>query len=86
MGLDNTAGLIENLDLVISVNTSIAHLTGALGKKLWILLPSPEYRWLLNRQDSPWYPKTKIYRQTKEGDWKTMIDKVKQDLKLLKKI
>ena len=86
MGLDNTAGLIENLDLVISVNTSIAHLTGALGKKLWILLPSHEYRWLLNRQDSPWYPKTKIYRQTKEGDWKTMIDKVKQDLKLLKKI
>ena len=86
IGLDNTAGLIENLDLVISVNTSIAHLTGALGKKLWILLPSPEYRWLLNRQDSPWYPKTKIYRQTKEGDWKTMIDKVKQDLKLLKKI
>ena len=86
MGLDNTAGLIENLDLVISVNTSIAHLTGALGKKLWILLPSPEYRWLLNRQDSPWYPKTKIYRPSTEGDWKTMVDKVKQDLKLLKKI
>ena len=83
LGLDNTAGLIENLDLVISVNTSIAHLTGALGKKLWILLPSPEYRWLLNRQDSPWYPKTKIYRQTKGGNWKTMVDKVKQDLKLL---
>ena len=86
IGLDNTAGLIENLDLVISVNTSIAHLTGALGKKLWILLPSPEYRWLLNRQDSPWYPKTKIYRHSTEGDWKTMVDKVKQDLKLLKKI
>ena len=86
MGLDNTAGLIENLDLVISVNTSIAHLTGALGKKLWILLPSHEYRWLLNRQDSPWYPKTKIYRPSTEGDWKTMVDKVKQDLKLLKKI
>ena len=87
MGLDNTAGLIENLDLVISVNTSVAHLTGALGKKLWVLLPSvPEYRWLLNREDSPWYPKTKIYRQSLEGDWRTVINKVKEDLKLLKKI
>jgi hypothetical protein len=46
----------------------------------------PEYRWLLNRQDSPWYPKTKIYRHSAEGDWKTIVDKVKQDLKLLKKI
>ena len=88
MGLDNTAGLIENLDLVISVSTSVAQLTGALGKKLWVLSPSvPEYRWLLNRQDSPWYPKTKIYQHTTEGgNWKTMVDKVKQDLKLLKKI
>jgi Flp pilus assembly protein TadD len=86
IGLENTAGLIENLDLVISVNTSVAHLTGALGKKLWVLLPSvPEYRWLLNRQDSPWYPKTKIYRQSTEGDWKNIIDRVKQDLILLKK-
>ena len=82
VGFDNTAGLIENLDLVISVNTSMAHLTGALGKKLWVLLSSvPEYRWLLDRQDSPWYPKTKIYRQSKQGDWKTMVDKIKKDLK-----
>lgn len=84
IGLDKTAGLIENLDLVISVNTSVAHLTGALGKKLWVLLPSvPEYRWLLNRLDSPWYPKTKIYRQSLESDWRNIIDKVKEDLRLL---
>jgi tetratricopeptide (TPR) repeat protein len=87
IGLDNTAGLIENLDLVISVSTSIAQLTGALGKKLWVLSSSvPDFRWLLNRQDSPWYPKTKIYHHSAEGGWKTIIDKVKQDLKLLKKI
>ena len=77
----DTAALIENLDLVISVDTSVAHLSGALGKKTWVLLPDvPDWRWLLDREDSPWYPSIKLYRQTSVGDWNGVLDKVKFDL------
>jgi tetratricopeptide (TPR) repeat protein len=77
----DTAALIENLDLVISVDTSVAHLSGALGKKIWILLPNvPDWRWLLDREDSPWYPSMKLYRQTSIGDWNSVLDRVKSDL------
>jgi len=77
----DTAALIENLDLVISVDTSVAHLSGALGKKTWILLPNvPDWRWLLDREDSPWYPSMKLYRQTCIGDWNGILDRVKLDL------
>ena len=80
-GFDNTAGLIESMDLVISVDTSIAHLSGALNKPTWLLLPfTPDFRWLLKRDDSPWYPSVKLYRQEKKGNWETIIDKVKKDL------
>lgn len=77
----DTAALIENVDLVISVDTSVAHLSGALGKKTFVLLPTvPDWRWLLDRQDSPWYPSLKLYRQTIIGDWDSVLHRLKLDL------
>jgi tetratricopeptide (TPR) repeat protein len=77
----DTAGLIDNLDLVIAVDTSTAHLAGALGKPVWILNRFDTcWRWLLHREDSPWYPSAKIYRQVSPGDWSGVIQKVRSDL------
>jgi tetratricopeptide (TPR) repeat protein len=79
-----TAALIENLDLVISVDTSTAHLAGALGKPVWILNRfNTCWRWLLDRSDSPWYPSARIYRQTSPGDWDEVVGRVQQDLRVL---
>ncbi|HSZ57085.1 MAG TPA: glycosyltransferase family 9 protein, partial [Tepidisphaeraceae bacterium] len=65
-----TAAAVCRLDLVISVDTSVAHLAGALGRPIWLLLRyPPEWRWLLDREDSPWYPTARLFRQGKEGDW-----------------
>jgi hypothetical protein len=65
-----TAALVEALDLVVTVDTSIAHLAGALGKPTWVLVPfKPDWRWLLGRSDSPWYPSMRLFRQTQRGDW-----------------
>ena len=81
VGLDNTAGLIEAMDLVISVDTGIVQLCGALGKKFWNLLPyTSDHRWMLKRNDSPWFPTAKLYRQEKKNDWDKVISKVKKDL------
>jgi tetratricopeptide (TPR) repeat protein len=80
----DTAALCELMDVVISVDTSVAHLAAALGKPVWILLPFvPDWRWLLDRQDSPWYPSAKLYRQQKIGDWGDVIERVKADLAVL---
>ncbi len=77
----DTAALASLMDLVISVDTSIAHLVGALGKPVWILLPfAPDWRWLLDREDSPWYPTARLFRQSRAGDWDSVIDRVKRDL------
>ena len=77
----DTAALCELMDLVISVDTSVAHLAGAIGKKTWVLIPNvPDWRWLLDRDDSPWYPSIKIYRQPSLGDWDGVIKRVRQDL------
>ncbi len=77
-----TAALIHEMDLVISVDTSVAHLAGALGKPVWILLPFvPDFRWLLNRDDSPWYPTAKLFRQEKSSDWEDVLERVSQALK-----
>jgi tetratricopeptide (TPR) repeat protein len=77
----DTAAVIANLDLIISVDTSVAHLAGALGKPVWILLPStPDWRWLLNRTDSPWYPTARLFRQSRLGDWPDVIGQVRAAL------
>jgi tetratricopeptide (TPR) repeat protein len=77
----DTAALIENLDLIVSVDTAVAHLAGALGKQVWTLLPfAPDWRWMLNREDSPWYPTMRLFRQPSPGDWKSVIDKIKDEL------
>jgi len=77
----DTAALIENLDLVISTCTSVPHLSAALGKETWVLLSQvPDWRWLLGREDSPWYPSIKLYRQPAIGDWNSVFSKVKLDL------
>ena len=63
-----TAAAVRRLDLVISVDTAVAHLAGALGRPTWLLLRQPpEWRWLLEREDSPWYPTARLFRQRKEG-------------------
>jgi hypothetical protein len=78
----DTAAVISELDLVISVDTSVAHLAGALGKSVWILLPfHPDFRWLRGRTDSPWYPTARLYRQTRDGDWTDVLERVLEDLK-----
>ena len=77
----DTAALIENLDLVISTCTSVLHLSAALGKETWVLLSNvPDWRWLLDREDSPWYPSIRLYRQAVIGDWASVLNKVKSDL------
>jgi tetratricopeptide (TPR) repeat protein len=79
--LSDTAGLISHLDLVISVDTSVAHLAGALGRPVWVLLPYvPDFRWMWDREDSPWYPSMRLFRQPAEGDWNTVIARVGQEL------
>ncbi|MCX7077708.1 MAG: hypothetical protein NTZ45_13290 [Methylococcales bacterium] len=78
----DTAALIDAMDLVISVDTSVAHLAGALGKETWILLPYvPDYRWMLEREDSPWYPTAKLFRQSVMGEWGSVIDDISHLLK-----
>ncbi len=83
----DTAAIMENLDLVISVDTSVVHLAGAMGKPIWTLLPfSPDWRWMLDRDDTPWYPTMKLFRQPGQGEWEPVFNRVKLELeKLLEK-
>jgi hypothetical protein len=77
----DTAALIANLDLVISVDTSVVHLAGALGKPAWVFLPRvPDWRWLLGREDSPWYPTLRLFRQEKQDDYDAPFARVRADL------
>jgi ADP-heptose:LPS heptosyltransferase len=80
-GFSETAALISHLDLVISVDTAIAHLAGALGKPVWILLTHvPDWRWLLDRDDSPWYPTARLFRQSEAREWDSVITRVGDEL------
>jgi ADP-heptose:LPS heptosyltransferase len=73
----DTAALCALMDFVISVDTSVAHLSGALGRPTWILLPLlPDWRWLLDREDSPWYASAKLYRQSTSGQWDSVVEQV----------
>jgi tetratricopeptide (TPR) repeat protein len=77
----DTAALIANLDLVISVDTAIAHLAAALGRPVWMLDRfDPDWRWLVGRRDSPWYPTLRLYRQPRPGDWESVLAEVARDL------
>jgi tetratricopeptide (TPR) repeat protein len=77
-----TAGLIENLDLILTVDTAVAHLAGAMGKAVWVMLPFvPDWRWLLGRTDSPWYPTMRLFRQDRSGDWAAVVQSVLQSLR-----
>ncbi len=77
----DTAALVSCLDLVISVDTSVVHLTGALGIPVWTMLPfNPDWRWLLNRDDSPWYRSMRLFRQRTRGDWARVVDEVRSAL------
>ena len=81
----DTAALTELLDCIVSVDTSVAHLAAAMGKKTWVLLPNdPDWRWFLDREDSPWYPTIKLYRQPVPGDWFSVFARVREDLLSLK--
>lgn len=78
---EDTAALVKCLDLVISVDTSVAHLASALGCPTWILLPwTPDYRWLLDRDDSPWYPTARLFRQSQTRDYASVLDRVRSEL------
>jgi hypothetical protein len=86
VGFMEPAAAITNMDLVISVDTSVVHLAGALGKPVWTLLPfNPDWRWMLKRSDSPWYSSMKLFRQEKRQDWKGVIERVTSELTTLVK-
>ena len=82
----DTAALVANLDVVVSVDTATAHLAAALGKPTWIMLNNyaPCWRWLLNRDDTPWYATARLFRQPQIGDWDTVVERIKLHLKLFK--
>ena len=81
---EDTAAIMMSLDLVISCDTSIVHLAGALSRPIWVLLPfDPDWRWLLNRNDSPWYPTARVFRQLNAGEWSTVTDDVYLELQKL---
>ncbi|MGA2229619.1 MAG: tetratricopeptide repeat protein [Tepidisphaeraceae bacterium] len=78
----DSAALIDNLDLIITVDTASAHLAGAMGKAAWVLLKSvPDWRWMLGRSDSPWYPSLRLFRQKRAGDWSGVMDEVIEALR-----
>jgi tetratricopeptide (TPR) repeat protein len=80
----DTAAAMETMDLIIAVDTSVAHLAGAIGKPAWILLPFiPDWRWMLERTDTPWYPTVRLFRQTVPGDWAGVIARMREALDAL---
>jgi len=80
----DTAAIVANLDLVITVDTAVAHLAGALGKPVWILVSNaPDWRWFLEREDSPWYPTARLFRQSTHGNWQEVLARLERELRKL---
>jgi ADP-heptose:LPS heptosyltransferase len=76
-----TSAVVAELDLVITVDTAVAHLAGALGKPVWMLLPfAPDWRWLRERTDSPWYPTMRLFRQAQRNQWAPVVGQVAEEL------
>ena len=77
----DTAAIVSQLDLIICVDTVIAHLAGAIGVPVWLMLPfATDWRWLIDRTDSPWYQRTELFRQRQIGDWPEVIDRIRARL------
>ena len=80
----DTAALLDLMDIVITIDTSVAHLACAMGKPVWILLPyNADWRWLLDRNDSPWYSSARLFRQREIGNWTGVIEEVKSELRAM---
>jgi hypothetical protein len=78
----DTAAIMANLDLIVSSDTAVPHLAGALSRDVWVVLPFvPDWRWLLDREDSPWYPTMRLFRQPAPGDWKSVFERVASALR-----
>jgi ADP-heptose:LPS heptosyltransferase len=79
---EDTAAVMHHLDLVLTIATSIAHLAGALGVPVWVMLPHmPDWRWMHDRQYSPWYPTMQLFRQYTSGNWPEIMQQIKQEIK-----
>ena len=79
--MDDFAAQVSTLDLVISIDNTTVHMAGALGKKVWTLLPYvPDWRWMLKREDTPWYSSMKLFRQTRMNDWSDVFQQVSLEL------
>src|SRR5262249_28386889 len=77
----DTAAVMKNLDLVVTSDTAIPHLAGALAVPVWVALPfAPDWRWLLEREDSPWYPTMRLFRQTERGNWTRVFERMAREL------
>jgi ADP-heptose:LPS heptosyltransferase len=82
--LADTAALMNHLDLIITVDTSVAHLAGAMGKPVWVLLKRvPDWRWMLDRPDCAWYPSMRLFRQERFGEWRPPVARIVEALKSL---
>jgi ADP-heptose:LPS heptosyltransferase len=80
----DTAAILARLDLLIAVDTAVAHLAGSLAKPVWVMLPFlPDWRWMLARNDCPWYPTARLYRQPALGDWDSVLAQMRRDLAVL---
>jgi hypothetical protein len=80
----DTAAAMQNLDLIITSDTSIVHLAGALGRPTWVALNYvPEWRWLLDREDSPWYPTVRLFRQSERDNWRSVFARIERELRSL---
>nr|WP_223258700.1 glycosyltransferase family 9 protein [Trinickia symbiotica] len=81
---EDTAAILEVVDLLVSIDSSPVHLAGALGRPVWLMLPFvPDWRWLLGRADTPWYPATRLYRQPRRGDWGSVTNAIGSELSRL---
>ena len=81
---EDTAAILSIADLLISVDSSPVHLAGALGRPVWVMLPFvPDWRWLLNRDDTPWYPTMRLFRQNRPGDWAEVVNRMATALRAI---